>query len=103
SKFALTGFSLGLREELLKDNIYVTTVCPSLIRTGSPRNALFKGRHREEYAWFKLGDSLPLVSQSAECAARRIIRASRYGQASLITSLRAWLLAKLFVNFPETM
>jgi len=38
-KFALTGFSEGLRSELLKDNIYVTTVCPGLMRTGSPRNA----------------------------------------------------------------
>lgn len=29
-KFALTGFSEGLRSELLKDKIYVTTVCPGL-------------------------------------------------------------------------
>jgi NAD(P)-dependent dehydrogenase (short-subunit alcohol dehydrogenase family) len=103
SKFALTGFSLGLREELLKDNIYVTTIFPGLIRTGSPRNAIFKGKHRLEYAWFKAGDSLPLVSQSAESAARRIIRASRYGEAALITSFPAWLAAKLFVMFPESM
>ncbi len=46
SKFALVGLSKGLRAELLKDGIVVTTVCPGLMRTGSPRNADFKGRHR---------------------------------------------------------
>src|SRR5205823_4029010 len=39
SKFALTGFSQGLRAELAKDGIVVTTVCPGLMRTGSPLNA----------------------------------------------------------------
>src|SRR5581483_10654146 len=47
-KFALTGFSEGLRSALLKDNIYVTTVCPGLMRTGSPRNAFFKGNNEAE-------------------------------------------------------
>jgi len=41
SKFALVGFSEGLRAELLKDNILVTTVAPGLFRSGSPRNAYF--------------------------------------------------------------
>ncbi len=39
SKFALVGLSKGLRAELMKDGIKVTTVCPGLMRTGSPRNA----------------------------------------------------------------
>ena len=30
--------------------VIVTTVCPGLMRTGSPRNATFKGNHRAEYA-----------------------------------------------------
>src|SRR5207302_995684 len=64
SKFALTGFSEGLRAELLKDGIYVTTVCPGLMRTGSPRNADFKGQHRAEYAWFSISDSLPFFSMA---------------------------------------
>ncbi|MEJ7710408.1 MAG: SDR family oxidoreductase [Pyrinomonadaceae bacterium] len=55
SKFALVGLSTGLRTELAKDKIVVTTVSPGLIRTGSPRNATFKGKHREEYAWFSIG------------------------------------------------
>jgi NAD(P)-dependent dehydrogenase (short-subunit alcohol dehydrogenase family) len=42
SKFALVGFSKGLRAELMKDGIKVTTVCPGLMRTGSPRNADFQ-------------------------------------------------------------
>lgn len=43
SKFALTGLSDGLRAELSKDGIRVTTVLPGLMRTGSPYNAWFKG------------------------------------------------------------
>src|SRR3989440_3768192 len=35
SKFALAGFSDAMRSELAADNIYVTTVTPGLMRTGS--------------------------------------------------------------------
>ena len=52
SKFALTGLSNGLRVELAKEGVYVTTVCPGLMRTGSHVHALFKGKRREELAWF---------------------------------------------------
>ena len=45
SKFALVGLSDGMRAELARDNIIVTTVCPGLMRTGSHLNALFKGQH----------------------------------------------------------
>lgn len=86
SKFALVGFSEGLRAELAKSGVYVTTVCPGLIRTGSPRNAFFKGRHRSEYAWFALGDSLPGISQSADACADEILEALRHGDAEIITS-----------------
>ena len=41
-----TACRKAMRAELAKDGIYVTTVCPGLMRTGSPRNALFKGQHR---------------------------------------------------------
>jgi len=65
-----------MHAELAKYGIRVTTVCPWLMRTGSPRNAEFKGRHELEYLWFSLSDSLPVVSFSAETAARRIIEAA---------------------------
>jgi NAD(P)-dependent dehydrogenase (short-subunit alcohol dehydrogenase family) len=94
-KFALTGFSEGLRSALLEDNIYVTTVCPGLMRTGSPRNALFKGDNEAEYAWFSTSDALPILSMSAKRAARRIIHACLRGQAELVLSVPA----KLGVTF----
>lgn len=84
SKFAQVGLSNGLRTELLKDGIYVTTACPSLMRTGSPRNAIFKGRHREEHTWFSIGDSLPLVSMNAEVAADQIIQACQDGAGEVV-------------------
>lgn len=99
-KFALTGFSEGLRSELLKDNIYVTTVCPGLMRTGSPRNASFKGNNEAEYAWFSISDALPVISISAKRAARRIVNACLRGEAEVVLSLPAKLAAKLHGLFP---
>ena len=100
SKFALVGLSESLTTELRGDNIYVTTVSPGLMRTGSPRNALFKGQNRKEYTWFAVGDSLPGISQSADRAADRIVRACRYGEPELITSLPAALAARFHALMP---
>ena len=102
SKFGLVGLSEGLRAELRKYNILVTTVCPGLMRTGSPPNAFFKGRHREEYAWFAAGDANPLLSIAAERAAHQIIDATRRGQARLIITLQARLAVLFHGLAPET-
>src|SRR4051794_3892820 len=101
SKFALTGFSEGLRAELAKDGILVTTVIPGLMRTGSPRNALFKGQHRAEYAWFSISDSLPVLSMSAEAAAEQILAACRRGDAEAILTLPAQIACRFNHVFPE--
>jgi NAD(P)-dependent dehydrogenase (short-subunit alcohol dehydrogenase family) len=101
SKFALTGLSRGMRTELLKDGIAVTTICPGLMRTGSPRTAGFKGKHRYEYAWFSIGDATPLVSVSAERAAREILSACRSGRAELVISVPAKLAVLFDTLFPE--
>lgn len=91
SKFALVGLSEAMRAELVGDGIYVTTVCPGLMRTGSPRHALFKGQVQAEHAWFTLADSLPVASVSAEAAAARIIRGFARGDAEVTISLAAKL------------
>jgi short-subunit dehydrogenase len=91
SKFALNGLSQAFRAELARYGVYVTTVCPGLMRTGSPRHAWFKGQHLQEYAWFSISDSLPGLSVSAESAARKVINACRYGRAKLTISLPAKL------------
>lgn len=100
SKFALVGLSEGLRAELAKDNIAVTTVCPGLMRTGSPRNAFFKGKHREEYAWFSISDSLPVTSMSARRAARQIVSACKRADAEVILSIQAELAVRFHGLFP---
>lgn len=101
SKFALVGLSEGLRAELAKDGIVVTTVCPGLMRTGSPRNATFKGQHRAEYAWFAISDSLPVTSMQAERAARQILAACKRGDAEVILTTQAVAAVKLHNLFPE--
>lgn len=84
SKFAAVGFSQGLRAEVAAEGIKVVTVVPGLMRTGSPRNAIFRGQHRAEYAWFSISDSLPGLSISVEDAARRIVKAFRRGDAEVL-------------------
>jgi short-subunit dehydrogenase len=101
SKFALVGFSKGLRSELSKYGVWVTTVCPGLIRTGSPRNVIVKGQHQQEYAWFKTSDSIPLISASAEHAADQIIDALKHGDAELVVTLPAKFSVLFNELFPE--
>jgi hypothetical protein len=59
------------------------------MRTGSPRHAQFKGQHEKEYAWFKISDSLPMLSMSAEHAAADIIGATRRGEVDITLGLPA--------------
>lgn len=101
SKSALVGYSQGLRNHLAEHGILVTTVCPGLMRTGSPRQALFKGDHRAEYAWFKISGSLPLATIGAEKAARQIVDACRYGEAMAIVGMPANLASRFQALFPN--
>jgi NAD(P)-dependent dehydrogenase (short-subunit alcohol dehydrogenase family) len=89
SKFALTGFSDALRAELARDNIYVTTIAPGMMRTGSHVNAKFKGKHDDEFAWFAASAGAPLISMNANRAARKILAACRRGQPSLTLTFAA--------------
>jgi NAD(P)-dependent dehydrogenase (short-subunit alcohol dehydrogenase family) len=91
SKFALTGLSTALRAELGRDGILVTTVSPGLMRTGSPFNAWFKGRHRQEFAWFAIADSLPVLTADGQSAALQIVDALRHGDAELVVTWPAKL------------
>lgn len=101
SKFALVGYSQGLRMELAKDDIVVTTVCPGLMRTGSHGHALFKGDHAGEYAWFSISGSLPVVTISAENAAAQILTACEYGDAEAILTLPAQAVSLIHQVLPQ--
>ncbi len=99
-KFALVGFSEGLRAELVRDGVYVTTVIPGLMRTGSTEKAWFKGRNRLEYAWFSIADSLPLLTVDVAQAAQLIVDAVQRGDAELTISLPARALALIHGVLP---
>jgi NAD(P)-dependent dehydrogenase (short-subunit alcohol dehydrogenase family) len=92
AKHAKRGFSEGLRAEVGRDGISVTTVVPGLMRTGSPVHAEFRGQPEKEYAWFATSDILPLTAMSADRAARRIVRATRMREAYLTLTWQAKLL-----------
>lgn len=101
SKFALGGYGEALHAELVSEGIGVTTVYPGLMRTGSPRNADFKGQHRREYAWFSLLDSLPFISISAKKAAERIIEAGLAGRSELVLMPMGRLMLVVKALMPE--
>lgn len=92
SKFAVTGLGQALRAELAREGVSVTTVLPSLMRTGSARYARVKGQQRKEYALFATLDNFPLVSLDADKAARRIINALVRGEAEAMIGGPALLL-----------
>jgi short-subunit dehydrogenase len=83
AKHAAVGFAEGLRVDMLRHGVTVTCAVPGLMRTGSPRNALFTGDQAAEHRWFTLGDSLPLVSMDAGRAARQLVRAVLRGRAEV--------------------
>lgn len=101
SKFALTGFSDAIRAELARDNIYVTTVTPGMMRTGSQGQAKLKGDHAAEFKWFEMSTKLPFASISAERAARKILAACRRGQPALIMPLPAYFIIAANALFPN--
>ncbi len=102
AKFAATGFSEGLRAEVMRAGIQVTTVIPGLMRTGSHLNAYFKGDEENEFIWFGLADTLPGLSMPAEQAAREIVNAVKRGDAEIILSLPAKIATRLHGLFPGT-
>ncbi|MCW3098456.1 MAG: gno 2 [Chthonomonadaceae bacterium] len=100
SKFALVGFSEGLRAELQKDNIFVTTVCPGLMRTGGEKHAEFKSENSADQALFTFGATSPLTSIDVHTAARRIVEALKFGDAQVILSLQAKAIVLAHDLFP---
>lgn len=103
SKFAAVGLSDAVRSELRARGIRVTTVCPGLMRTGSHVNAMFKGNHEAELAWFSIGNAMPLLSVSAERAARQILDACRHGDPHLTVGMSTRLLIMANALFPSLM
>ncbi|HEY3653138.1 MAG TPA: SDR family NAD(P)-dependent oxidoreductase [Streptosporangiaceae bacterium] len=94
AKFAAVGFSEGLRAELGRGPVTITTVVPGLMRTGSHLQARFTGQASKEFTWFSLGASLPLVSMDAERAARQIVAAVRRRRAEIILTPAGQLVSR---------
>lgn len=101
SKFALVGLSDAMRAELARENIFVTTVTPGMMRTGSEVHAKFKGDHGAEFKSFTTASKLPFASISAERAAKKILAACARGRPALITPLTARALVIANALFPN--
>lgn len=102
AKFAAIGFSQGLRTELARSGVTVTTVVPGLMRTGSPVHVRYGGKAPLEYAWFAAGDITPATAMSAERAAAAIVRALRRGDPEIVLTWQAKLLRMIHALAPST-
>ncbi len=103
SKFALVGFSDAIRAELARERIYVTTVTPGLMRTGSEVHANFKGDHAAEYRWFNWSMKIPFASISVQRAARKILNACARGKPVLVMPFSTYLIIAANALFPNLM
>jgi regulator of extracellular matrix RemA (YlzA/DUF370 family) len=72
-----------------------------MMRTGSPFNAWFKGRHRDEFTWFAIADSIPLATIDSARAASQIVDACRHGDAELVITWPAKLAVIANAVMPE--
>jgi len=100
-KFALTGLSEVLRAELARDHVWVTTVTPGLMRTGSVGQVKVRGRHEAEATWFAAMAATPVTSMSAAAAARAIVDAAKRGRAAATPGWQARTLHGLNAVAPE--
>ncbi len=101
SKFALVGLSDGMRAELARHNIRITTVCPGELRTGAHLNSLFKGQQGKEFEFLAFSESSPASSMDAGRAARQIVDACRHGDPALTISVQARAMAISNALFPS--
>jgi NAD(P)-dependent dehydrogenase (short-subunit alcohol dehydrogenase family) len=102
AKFALRGWSEALGAEMARYGLTVVTIVPGLMRTGSFGHALVKGRRYAEASMFSLAASLPLLTESAERAARRIVRAVEHGERFVVLGAPAKMLRLAHALFPGT-
>jgi short-subunit dehydrogenase len=103
AKFALRGWSEALGAEAARDGVQVLTVVPGLMRTGSFGHALVKGKRYAEASLFALFSSMPLLTVSAESAARRIVRAIEGGERFVVIGVPAKLLRLAHGILPGSM
>jgi short-subunit dehydrogenase len=101
SKFAITGWSQGLRAELTGRGIRVTTVSPGIMRTGSHIQARYTGDAQQEYRWFAAAASLPGTATNATASARKIVNALAMGSAEVSIGLQAIIAARFSNVAPE--
>jgi short-subunit dehydrogenase len=92
AKFALRGWSEALGAEEARNGVSILTIIPGLMRTGSFGHALVKGQRYSEASMFSLAASMPLLTVSAEHAARRIVRAIENGERVVVIGVPAKLL-----------
>jgi short-subunit dehydrogenase len=104
AKSAVLSFSEGLRAELARDGVSVTTVIPGLMRTGSFASAQFKGGDPGvEYKWFSGVAQAHTTTIDGRAAARMIANATERRKPEIILGWQARMLAAVKAAMPSTL
>ena len=93
SKFALTGFTEALRDELMGTGVSVSLVCP-----GTTETPFFQTAQRGKMP----SASRLILGVPAERVARTIVRAARRGPYRIIVPWPAALFMRMKELFPRT-
>jgi short-subunit dehydrogenase len=100
AKSAAIGFTEGIAAELAADGIVVTNVVPGLMRTGSHRNVVVKGRQDAEYRWLALAAANALTTTAPERAAERVVQAVRHRRKHVFIGLDSRVAARVHALAP---
>ncbi len=101
AKFAAVGFSEGLRAELGRGPVTVTPVVPGRKRPGARGRGEVAGAREQEFTWFSLAASLPLISMDAERAARQIVAGMAARRPEVFLTPASQLVGRLAGLAPE--
>jgi NAD(P)-dependent dehydrogenase (short-subunit alcohol dehydrogenase family) len=100
AKLAAVGFSEGMRAELARDGVSVTTVAPGLIRAPEPEPAALTASEDHERRWLSIVAQMPSVAPTPRSAARRIVAAAKRRDSETALGLPGALLRLARDLFP---
>lgn len=98
TKFAVVGFSEGLRAEVAADNITVTAICPGLIKTNILENAPYFGTQTQQA---RLKRNLGSRQGTTDQVTRAIVKSIMKNRAVTPVKGSAWMAYYIKRFFPS--
>lgn len=95
ARHAITGFSLGLRDELRHYNIGVSLICPAQVDTG------YFERNDADLGWYpRISKVFPVLKP--EQVARKVVKSVKKNKREVIFPFILWFFVRYFQTFPRS-